>query len=247
VKAVQPIPSEMPPVVGQLIRAVGHDLRNKLAVMKNSLYYLNMRLGQGDEKVQKHLRIMGREVANANRIIADLMDFASLKEPAREQSDVKAIVAEALSQASLPDRWETTIRLDDGLPPLMADVLQLQRAFINIILRIVERMPEGGRLQIIAREQDGFVEVGFGSAGPSTGLRTGRIVPEENRTAAAAHPVSVGGTNLGMAVSRRLVEGHGGTIEEGSLAGPLDKCRPELVEGLRTGKGMAFIVRLPLR
>ena len=115
----------------------------------------------------------------------------------------------------------------------------MQRAFINIILRIVERMPEGGRLQIIAREQDGFVEVGFGSAGPSTGLRTGLIIPEENRTAAAAHPVSAGGTNLGMAVSKRLVEGHGGTIEVRSLAGPFDK--------LRTGKGTAFMVRLPLR
>jgi signal transduction histidine kinase len=231
VKAVQPIPSELPPVVGQLIRVVGHDLRNKLAVMKNSLYYLNMRLGHGDEKVQKHLRIMGREVANANRIIADLMDFALLKQPSREQSDVKAIVAEALSQASLPDRWEATIRLDDGLPPLMADVLQLQRAFTNIILRIVEGMPEGGKLQIAAREQGGFVEVEFGAAG--------FIIPEENLAEIFNPLISAGGTNLGMAVSKRLVEGHRGTIEERSLAGPFDK--------LRTGKGKAFMVRLPLR
>jgi len=41
----------MPPAVGWLIRAVGHDLRDKLGVMKNSIYYLNMRLDHGDEKV----------------------------------------------------------------------------------------------------------------------------------------------------------------------------------------------------
>lgn len=233
--------------MGQLIRAVGHDFRDKLAVLKNSLYYLNMRLGHGDEKVQKHLQIMGREIANANRIVANLLDFALAKEPALQKSDVKAIVAEALSQASLPGHWEAIIHLEDGLPPLMADVGQLQRAFTNMILRVTEGVPEGGELQIAAREQGGFVEIEFGAAG--------FIIPEENlaetfnplRRGSGQAFVSAGGTSLGMAVSKRLVEGHGGTIEVRSLAGPFDKRRPELVEGLRTGEGTAFMVRLPLR
>ena len=221
-QATEPTPSEVSPAVGQLIRTVGHDLRNKLGVMKNSIYYLNMKLGHGDPKVQKHLRIMGGEVANATRIIADLMDFALSKEPVRRQGDVKVIVTEALSQASLPDGWEVTINLNDGLPPLMADDFQLQRAFTNIILRIVEGVPAGGKLQISAREQDGFVEVGFGAAG--------LIIPEENRAAAAAPLASTGGTSLGMAVSKMLVEGHGGTIGVGRLA----------------RNGTMFVVRLPL-
>ena len=221
-QATEPTPSEVPLAVGQLIRTVGHDLRNKLTVMKNSIYYLNMRLGHSDAKVQKHLHIMERELDSANRIIADLMDFALSKEPALQQSDVKAIVAEALSQADLSDRWETVISLDDGLPPLMADAFQLQRAFTNIILRIVEGVPEGGKLQISAREQDGFMEVGFGAAG--------LVIPEENLTTAAAPLASAGGTSLGMAVSKRLVEGHGGTIEVKRL----------------TGGGTMFVVRLPL-
>jgi len=53
--------------MGRLIRAVGHDLRNKLAVLKNSIYYLNMRLGHGDEKVQKHLQIMWRAMEAPSR------------------------------------------------------------------------------------------------------------------------------------------------------------------------------------
>jgi len=276
--------------MGRLIRAVGHDLRNKLGVMKNSIYYLNMRLGHGDEKVQKHLQIMGREIGNANRLIMDLMDFALAKEPVLQKTEIKAIVADALSQASLPSHWEAATRLEDGLPSLMADARQLQRAFTNIILKVVEGAPEGGELQISAREQDGFVEVGFGAPGPSTGLRTRLIIPEENlaeilnplrrgpstslRTSSGEALVSAGGTSLGIAVSKRLVERHGGTIEVRSLAGPFgfaqdrpfDKRRPEpfvpghrtgpygtvpkdqgLVAGLRTGEGMAFTVRLPLR
>jgi len=217
-KSVQP---EIPPAVGELIRAVGHDLRNKLGVMKNSTYYLNMKLGHSDEKVHKHLKIMEREIANANRIIMNLMDFALSKEPVLRPSEIKAIVAEALSQAYLPDRWEVGILLDEGLPLLMADAGQLQRAFTNIILRIVEGMPEGGKLQIIAKEQKGAVEVEF--------RVVGLIIPEENLAAAASPPASAGSTSLGMAVSKRLIEGHGGNIEVRNLAG-----------------GTTFVVRLPL-
>ncbi len=220
-QTTQQAPSEVSPAVRRLIRTVGHDLKNKLGVMKNSIYYLDMRLGHGDEKVKKHLRIMGREVANSNRIITDLMDFASPKEPALQKSDVKVIVAESLSQASLPGHWEATIRLEDGLL-LMADAGQLQRAFTNMILRIVEGLPEGGRLQITAREQGGLMEIRFGAAG--------LIIPEENLAAAAAPLASAGGTGLGMAVSKLLVEGHGGTIA---------------VERLDRS-GTVFVVRLPL-
>ncbi|MCK4450724.1 MAG: hypothetical protein KAX26_09045, partial [Anaerolineae bacterium] len=129
---------------------------------------------------------------------------------------------EALSQASLPDGWETAISLDDALPPLMADSFQLQRAFTNIILRVVEGVPAGGKLQITAREHNGFLEVGFGSAGLT--------IPEENLATAATPLASAGGTSLGMAVSKMLVEGHGGTIGVGRLA----------------RAGTMFVVRLPL-
>jgi signal transduction histidine kinase len=221
-QAAQTKSAEMSPAVGRVIRIVGHDLKNKLGVMTNSIYYLNMKLGNGDAKVQKHLRIMRREVTNATRMISNLMDFALTKEPVLRQGDVKTIVVEALSQASLPDGWETAIHLEDGLPSLMADALQLQRAFTNIILRIVEGMPSGGRLQISAGVQDGFVELGFGAAG--------LIIPEENLTGAAAPLASAGGTSLGMAVSKMLVESHGGTIEAKRLS----------------RDGTVFVVKLPL-
>ena len=104
----------------------------------------------------------------------------------------------------------------------MADVFQLQRAFTNIILRIVEGVPAGGKLQISAGVQDGLLEVGFGAAG--------LIIPEENLAGAAAPLASAGGTSLGIAVSKMLVEGHGGSIEVKRL----DRA------------GTVFVVKLPL-
>jgi two-component system sensor histidine kinase HydH len=221
-KISQSTPAETSSAMGQLIRAVGHDIKNKLGVMKNSIYYLNLRLGRGDGKVEKHLNIMGKEVGYANRIVADLMDFALVKEPTLQKSDVQAIVADALSQASLPGHWEATIHLENDYPALMADTAQLQRAFANLILKFVEGIPEGGKLQITAREQNGFVEIEFGAGG--------LIIPEENLAEAFDPFFSTSGANLGMAVSKRLVERHGGTIEARN----------------RAEKGTAFTVRLPV-
>ena len=107
----------------------------------------------------------------------------------------------------------------DGAAPIHPS---RENCLSNIILRIAEAVPEGGKLQISAGVQDGFVEVGFGSAG--------LIITEENLVAAAAPLASEGGTSLGMAVSKMLVEGHGGSIG---------------VRRLGRG-GTVFVVRVPL-
>jgi signal transduction histidine kinase len=222
VQLAQTIPCEVSPNVGGMIRSVGNDLRNKLGVMKNSIYYLNMRLGYADEKVRKHLQILGSNISNANRTVADLVDFTLVNKPVFRKSDIRAIVGEALSQASLPDHWQAVVHLDDGLPPLMADAMQLQTAFTSIILRIVEGAPKAGKLQIIADRRDGFMEIGFGAPGFT--------ISEEDRAAMVNSLVSGGISNLGMFVSKRIVESHGGTIGVISLA----------------GEGTMFTVRLPL-
>ena len=73
-------------MLGQLAGGVGHELSNPLGVIKNSVYYLNMILPE-DEKVQKHLGILDREVATSNRIVTDLLDFARVKSAKRSLID----------------------------------------------------------------------------------------------------------------------------------------------------------------
>ena len=221
-KTTDPVSLEIPPAVGRMIRGIGHDLRNKLAVMRNSVYYLNMKVGYGDEKVKKHLRVLEGEIANANMITMNLMDFALVKEPVLQETDLRTVVAEALSQASLPEHWEASLHLDDDLPTLMADASQLQRAFTNIIVTIVQEKPEGGRLQIRTKERNGSVEVRFEV--PDW------VIPVEELEAITSSLGSASSTSLDMLVSKKLVERNGGRIEV--------KRFPK--------EGMVFTVRLPV-
>ena len=58
---------------------VGHELRNPLAAINNSAYFLKAKLGQGrslDPKVEKHLNIVASEIERADRMIADIIAFA---------------------------------------------------------------------------------------------------------------------------------------------------------------------------
>ena len=218
----EPIPSKMLPTLAKLTRSVGHDIKNKLAVVNNSVYYLKMKVDCSDAKVQKHLKIMEREIANANRIVMNLMDFALIKEPVLHEIDVKEAVEETLSQAWLPSDWKISSGLEDGLPLVMANANQLSRVFANIILELIEQAPEGGYLRIIAGERDDYMEVEFW---------TGSFVIPQGNLAEMFDPLALAGSfNLGVAVSKKLLESYGGTVEVRSLA----------------GEGTTFTLRLPL-
>jgi signal transduction histidine kinase len=212
-------------VLGQLAGGVGHELRNPLAAIKNGAYFLNMVLEEPDAKVKETLEILQKEVATSERIIGNLLDFARAKPPTRRKVDIKYIVQEALSRTAVPENVEVESQLDGRLPTMLTDPDQLGQVFGNIILNAVQAMPEGGRLVVKSQvPSPEWVAVSF--------TDTGMGIPEENlgKLFEPLFTTKAKGTGLGLAVTKTLVEGHGGTIEVES----------------EVGKGSTFTVRLPI-
>ena len=219
-------------VIGQVGASVGHELRNPLGVIKNSVYYLNMKLGDADEKVKKHLKIMEREIARSNKIINDLLSFARGKKLVLQKTPINPIVQDALSRTEVPNEVAVMAELARDLPPLMADPDQVQQVFINLILNAAQAMPNGGRLQISTREKEGLIEVEFKD--------TGCGISEENlkKLFTPLFTTKARGIGLGLAVSKNIIEAHEGSIEVESPS-----------TGLWTGeggKGTTFRVKLPI-
>src|SRR5262249_18602993 len=102
-------------LIGQLAGGVSHELRNPLGVIKNLVYHLKMLL-PGDERVAKHLRILEREVATANRIVTGLLDFARMTPPNRAATDLGAVALEAMERFPAPDHVVVRTALAEGLP-----------------------------------------------------------------------------------------------------------------------------------
>ncbi len=221
----QLLQSERLASIGQLAASMAHELRNPLGVIKNVSYYLNMTVGKSNDKIKKHLHILDQELATSNKIITDLLDFSSGKEPSLKESDLNKILKGGLEKIEIPENVKLKLKLESKLPKLMADSEQLQRVFMNIIVNALQAMPEGGELKISSHGKDDFVSVQITDSGVG--------IPDEDiyKIYEPLFTTKVKGIGLGLALSRQILNMHNGSIEAKS----------------KTGKGTTFTVRLPVK
>jgi signal transduction histidine kinase len=198
--------------LGQLAGGVGHELRNPLGVIKNSVYYLNMILPQ-DEKIRKHLGILDREVANSNRIVTELLDFARVKAPVRQAASLNTIVQEALERLSRSESVTLQLELNEAMPTVLVDAHQVGQIVMNFLQNAVQAMPDGGRLTVSTREDRESVLAAVEDTGPG--------IPPENlaKVFLPLFTTKAKGIGLGLALARDLAEANGGRITVESTVG----------------------------
>jgi signal transduction histidine kinase len=164
-------------------------------------------------------------VKTSEKIISSLLDFARTKPPTQRKVDINEVVQEALSRTVVPENVEVVSQLDEGVPIIQADPDQLGHIFGNIILNGIQAMSEGGRL-VVRSEVSSSEWVAVSIADTGVGI------PEENlgKLFEPLFTTKAKGVGLGLAVTKTLVEGHGGIIEVKS----------------EEGVGSTFTVRLPM-
>ncbi|MEW6615344.1 MAG: ATP-binding protein [Thermodesulfobacteriota bacterium] len=218
------IKTERLATIGQLAAHVGYELRNPLSVIKSSVYYLNMKLRDPEEKVIEHLQRIERQISLSDKIISDLLDFSRMRTPVLVEVLVSDIIDDVLSNIAVPEGIEIVKDMKSTLPAIKADKDQLRLVFINMVTNAVEAMSGGGRLHIKTGEKDGFQEIEF----KDTGCGVSR--EDKSNIFAPLFSSKPAGIGLGLTLCKSLVEGHGGTIEVES----------------EVGKGTAFSIRLPI-
>ena len=92
---------------------IGHDLRNPLAVINNSAYFVRAKLGQTklDPKVEKHLKIIESEISRADRLLADMLTFSRPYEPAAETMPFDSIVGDTVENFPKPEGGRIDLKL----------------------------------------------------------------------------------------------------------------------------------------
>jgi len=192
--------------VGQLASTVGHELRNPLGVVMNVLYL--MEAGAGDDPdgpVRRHIATAKREISAATLIVSDLLDYSAGRQPILAPVRVSELVTEALSVAPPPKGVQV---VQDGEPQasIDADHDQIRQALLNLITNGYDAMPDGGTLTIAAASAPGSVQI--------TVTDTGSGMDEETREAIFTpfYTRKARGIGLGLAVTKRIVEAHHGTI-----------------------------------
>lgn len=202
--------------IGQVAAAVGHELRNPLGVLTNALYLIRTGLPGAQEQgqgVTKHLDTAEREIAAAVVIVESLLDFARARTPATVPVDLVELIEETLSVAPPPTGVEVVRMGLEELPAVLADRQQLRQVLLNLVTNGYEAINGEGVLTIEAGAQGADVQISISDTGPGMDEATAAHVFEPFFTGKAK------GIGLGLAVTQRIVEAHGGTIGVESVPG----------------------------
>ena len=221
----------------EFLATLAHELRNPLAPVRNAVQLL--RLKGASSEVRWASALIDRQVQAMSRLIDDLMDVSRINqgkiELRRERIDLAAVLQDAVETTRpLTDELEheLTLVLPETSLPLDADRSRLAQAFMNLLNNAAKYMDRGGRIEVAVRRQDNqAVEVTVTDNG--IGIAADRVggLFEMFSQVESALSRSRGGLGIGLSLTRRLVEMHGGSVEARS-------------GGL--GHGSAFVVRLPL-
>jgi signal transduction histidine kinase len=192
--------------VGQLASTVGHELRNPLGVVMNVLYLMEAAAGDDPEgPIQRHVATAKREISAATLIVSDLLDYSAGRQPILAPLRVTELVAEALSVAP-PPKSVQVVQHGEAELTIDADHDQIRQALLNLITNGYDAMPGGGTLTIAVAPGPDSVQIAV--------TDTGSGMDEETREAIFTpfFTKKARGIGLGLAVTKRIIEAHQGTI-----------------------------------
>ncbi|MFH1726331.1 MAG: cache domain-containing protein [Elusimicrobiota bacterium] len=134
--------------IGQMASVVGHEIRNPLAVINNSIFFIKTKLGKQaplDAKIERHISIIQSEVKQANGIIDEILTYSRTREMKPEVLAINHFIDELLSVYPFPSHIEIVKNFDPADPIVSIDPTEMRQAIRNLIGNGIEVMPKGGR------------------------------------------------------------------------------------------------------
>jgi PAS domain S-box-containing protein len=217
--------------MGELAASLGHELNQPIAAAainaRASLRWLQREPPEIEEARQSVLGIVN-DLDRAAGIIERNRSLYRRGAPQREPLDLNEIIRQMvvlLCDAAYRDSVSIRTDLDAALPTTIADRVQLQQVLMNLMLNGIEAMrDESGELSVMSkRTEDGQLLISVSDSG------IGLPEEEPERIFQAFFTTKPQGTGMGLSISRRIIESHGGRL----WASP------------NTGRGATFQFTLP--
>ena len=210
--------------IGRMAGAIAHEFRNQLGVIRNSAYFLKMKLDNKDEKVKRHLEILDEQVVETEAIIGNILTFSKTKHPEFQRINLKDLILKSASKLKIPEGIK--LSLDEITDDFMvkADPLQMGGIFVNLILNAIQAMEEKGSLLIKVEKINNYVTIIFTDTG------AGIKAEDQKKLFEPFFSTKARGIGLGLATAKLIIEAH-----HGSIAIESDY-----------GKGASVIIKLPL-
>jgi PAS domain S-box-containing protein len=217
-----------------VLAVVSHDLKNPVTTISLAVHLLRRLEGIDADKLREVADKIQRAVDRMLLLIADLLDFAKIDSGTFSVEPRPVQLANAIGpaidgQKVLAEARQQTleVRLPAALPEVAVDARRIGQVISNLLGNAIKFTPEGGRIQVSARQQGNKIIVSVSDAGP--GIRPEHLPRVFDRFWQAEGARDIG-SGLGLSITRGIIDAHGGTI---------------WVES-QLGKGSSFYFTLPV-
>jgi len=209
-----------------LIAWVGHDLQTPLASMRAILEALEDGVVDDPQTVKRYLNTAQRDVHTLSALIDDLFQMAQLDTGGipldcaeSSLSDLISDTLESFSELALRQGVKLEGSVDPNVDPVMIDTQRIGRVLNNLIGNALRHTPIEGSVNVHARRTASGVEVSVTDTGEGINAEDLPHVFESFYRGEKSRSRSTGGAGLGLAISRGIVQAHGGEIKVQSEAG----------------------------
>jgi len=221
----------------ELIGNVSHEFRTPLAGIKAMVETLRGGAIDDRERADDFLLRIDGEVDRLTQIVSELTELSRIEmgraEMHLEPVNLNLLTEDVINQLGpQAERQELTVEteLADNLPLVDADHARLRQAIVNIVHNAIKFTPPGGRILLATRVADRSVILNIADTGPGIARSDLPHVFERFYKADRARS-GKGGTGMGLAISKHIVEAHGGRISVQSTE----------------GRGSTFSLSIPIR
>ncbi|MEG9437218.1 PAS domain-containing protein [Edaphobacter sp. HDX4] len=222
--------------IGRLTAGVGHEVKNPINAMVVHLELLRSKLaGANSEAVagaQRHVDILSGEMQRLDRVVQTLADFSRPMDLKLREQDLRQVL-DAVIELTAAEMQENgvLVLVDEPDEPLMVrvDAELVRQALLNLLLNAMQAMPQGGKLRLTLRRDHQFAVVEVADEGEGI---PPEILPRIFELYFTTKPK---GSGIGLAMTYRILQMHGGALDVRSNATPL-----------AVDRGTTFTLRLPI-
>ena len=206
----------------EFLATLGHELRNPLAPVRNAAQILRLKIPE-DPDLAWGVDVIERQVRAMSRLVDDLMDVSRINqgkiELRLERVALSAVLNDAIEATrAMVDELGHQLRLELPSQALFvnADPTRLSQAFVNLLNNAAKYTDQGGRIEVKVHVVGSDVLVSVIDSG--IGIEADRLkgVFEMFSQVESAISRSRGGLGIGLSLTRRLIELHGGWVEASS-------------------------------
>ncbi len=211
-----------------LVDEIVRRIRNPLNALLLNIDNLEDEIGEANLKPSRDRLIrMRNTVAELDSLLCEFLRFSELPKPSITAVNVNALIKDVetfVKPESSKKGLAVRVNLDENLPTVAADPIQIKQAILNVVLNAIENSPSGGSITLATERKDNNLSIKVADEGQ------GIQPPDHDRIFDPFFSTKEGGVGLGLALAEKIARLHHGRILFSS----------------RVGQGSRFTISLPL-